>query len=132
MPAGGDTSKSEGYQRAKAEGRLGRPVKEFDWKAIANMCKIHCTMYEIYHIVDADQTTLNDACKRDCLMDFPAFYAKHCAGGKKSLRRAQWHKALSGSATMQIWLGKQWLDQKDKPVNEDEEDGGFTLNYKDD
>ena len=34
--------------------------------------------------------------------------------GKISLRRAQFEKALGGNVAMQIWLGKQHLDQKDK------------------
>ena len=34
--------------------------------------------------------------------------------GRISLRRAQFEKALSGNVVMQIWLGKQHLDQRDK------------------
>lgn len=34
--------------------------------------------------------------------------------GKASLRRMQFKTAESGNATMQIWLGKQYLGQKDK------------------
>lgn len=34
--------------------------------------------------------------------------------GKVSLRRAQFKNALSGGTQMQIWLGKQTLDQRDK------------------
>ena len=34
--------------------------------------------------------------------------------GKISLRRAQFEKALGGNVAMQIWLGKQHLDQRDK------------------
>lgn len=43
--------------------------------------------------------------------------------GKISLRRAQFQRALGGSDTMQIWLGKQWLGQADKI-----EHGGEGLN----
>ena len=34
--------------------------------------------------------------------------------GRISLRRAQFEKALGGNVAMQIWLGKQHIDQKDK------------------
>jgi hypothetical protein len=34
--------------------------------------------------------------------------------GRISLRRAQFEKALGGNVAMQIWLGKQHLDQKEK------------------
>lgn len=35
------------------------------------------------------------------------------ASGKSSLRRMQFKKAMEGNATMLIWLGKHYLDQKD-------------------
>ena len=35
------------------------------------------------------------------------------AKGRASLRRAQFQNALNGNATMQIWLGKQLLGQRD-------------------
>jgi hypothetical protein len=31
-----------------------------------------------------------------------------------SLRRLQWKSAEAGNTTMQIFLGKQWLDQTEK------------------
>ena len=33
--------------------------------------------------------------------------------GRASLRRAQWASALNGNTGMQIWLGKQLLDQRE-------------------
>ncbi len=34
--------------------------------------------------------------------------------GMNSLRQAQWEAALGGNVQMQIWLGKQYLDQRDR------------------
>lgn len=34
--------------------------------------------------------------------------------GRGSLRRMQYENAKNGNVSMQIWLGKQWLGQKDK------------------
>jgi hypothetical protein len=34
--------------------------------------------------------------------------------GKSSLRRLQWKSALGGNVVMQIWLGKQYLGQRDE------------------
>jgi hypothetical protein len=34
--------------------------------------------------------------------------------GKGNLREMQWKSAEKGNVTMQIWLGKQYLDQTDK------------------
>lgn len=41
------------------------------------------------------------------------------AEGRASLRRAQFTSALNGNATMQIWLGKQMLEQRE-PVHKTE------------
>lgn len=48
--------------------------------------------------------------------DHPEAKDAHEAGkenGKASLRRAQFQLALNGNATMQIWLGKQMLGQRE-------------------
>jgi hypothetical protein len=38
--------------------------------------------------------------------------------GKKSLRRAQFEKPIQGDVRMQMWLGRQWLNQQDQPTDE--------------
>ena len=49
-------------------------------------------------------------------------YARYSESIKKghqvwngSLRRAQYEAAMKGNATMLIWLGKQYLGQRDSP-----------------
>ena len=44
---------------------------------------------------------------------FREIYEIGIGRGKMSLRRAQMDTALGGNATMQIWLGKQLLGQRD-------------------
>jgi hypothetical protein len=44
---------------------------------------------------------------------FPEFYKQFSAQGKASLRRLQWRAAEGGNVAAQIWLGKQWLGQRD-------------------
>ena len=41
--------------------------------------------------------------------------------GRRSLRRAQMTKAMEGDSRMLIFLGKQYLSQKDNPVDVVEE-----------
>lgn len=38
--------------------------------------------------------------------------------GRVSLRRSQWQAAQKGNAALLIWLGKQYLNQKDKSLQE--------------
>ena len=44
---------------------------------------------------------------------------------KVVLRKAQWEKAMAGDTKMLIFLGKQYLGQKDIPHENDEFDLGF-------
>ena len=45
---------------------------------------------------------------------FEDIYTKGKEEGKAKLRDVQLKSAMSGNVTMQIWLGKQYLDQTDK------------------
>ena len=49
--------------------------------------------------------------------------------GKASLRRLQYDSAKKGNVTAQIWLGKQWLNQKDKIENELTGKDGAPIQY---
>lgn len=42
--------------------------------------------------------------------------------GRMSLRRKQWQAVENGNTTMLVWLGKQYLRQKDKVSDDDRED----------
>ena len=57
--------------------------------------------------------TLNTALQREKGISFPEYYAQNAAGGKMSLRRRQYSAAMDGNSAMLIWLGKQWLGQKE-------------------
>ena len=45
---------------------------------------------------------------------FQEIFLKGRENGKAKLRDIQLRSAMSGNVTMQIWLGKQYLDQTDK------------------
>ena len=106
--------------------KRGPPKTIIDWKKVESMCKIQCTGEEIAGVLDMDYDTLQNACKRDHKVKFSEYIATKRQGGKASLRRMQWKNADEGGTTMQIWLGKQYLDQLDKPVNREE--GALPLN----
>lgn len=91
----------------------GRPEKEIDWEEFEKLCLIMCTHDEIAFLLDIDRSTLYDrACKHYNIDDFSTVYAKFTAKGKKSLRRRQFEMSEK-SCPMAIWLGKQYLDQKE-------------------
>lgn len=81
-------------------------------KQFEAMCGIMCTKEEIADIFDVDENTLNSWCKQTYGDTFSVVYKKKTSNGKMSLRRFQFKQAEKNS-TMAIWLGKQWLGQKD-------------------
>ena len=99
--------------------KMGRPTKEFDRKIFCDLVGIGCTQEEICWFF-RDETgkpvnidTLTRWCKRTFGQTFQEFSMenKHMAL-KIQLRKNQ--LALSKrSASMAIWLGKQYLGQKE-------------------
>lgn len=97
--------------------KMGRPPKEIKQKQFEALCKIQCTHDEICSILDVDIKTLEAWCKKTYGKTFSKVFAEKRDGGKASLRRTQWLQAEK-NPTMAIWLGKQYLGQKDKPEEE--------------
>lgn len=92
--------------------RTGRPRKEINQKLFENLCGIQCTEAEICGVLECSEDTLNRWCKRTYKMTFADTYKSKSQVGKSSLRRAQWQLAAK-NASMAIWLGKQYLGQRD-------------------
>ena len=108
----------------------GRPPKDFDQKLFKDLCKLHCTISEFEGIFEADDVTIDAWCLRTFNMSFSESFKKFSAGGKVSLRRAQYLQAVDkGNVTMQIWLGKNLLGQKDTVVLEGNEHKPLALQY---
>ena len=96
---------------------MGRPMKNLtakDWASVDYMAMIHCTGEEIAGVLQMDYDTLNRNSKDQKGIPISEYIKEHQNGGKMSLRRAQWKSAENGNVTMQIWLGKQWLGQKEQ------------------
>lgn len=92
--------------------RTGRPRKEINQKLFENLCGIQCTEIEICSALECSEDTINRWCKRTYGTTFAETYKRKSQLGKSSLRRAQFRLAEK-NATMAIWLGKQYLGQKD-------------------
>ena len=106
----------------------GRPHKFIDQRQFEGMCQILCTQEEICHLLDCDSNTIDDWCQRSYGEGFSDSYKRFSAGGKMSIRRAQFKHALEGNTALLIWLGKTVLKQSEHerdPANLPD----FTLNY---
>lgn len=91
---------------------MGRPQKEIDQKQFENLCGLQCTLAEIANFFDCSEDTIERWCKRTYSDSFAESFKKHSGKGKISLRRAQFRLAEKNAA-MAIFLGKQYLHQKD-------------------
>ena len=98
----------------------GRPQKEIDKKIFENLCGLQCTLEEIAGVFDCSVDTIERWCKREYRETFAEVYKKHSAKGKTSLRRIQF-KLAEKSAAMAIFLGKNYLGQKDTIIETDEQ-----------
>lgn len=99
---------------------MGRPRKEINQEQFETLCKIQCTLDEIADVFQCSEDTIRRWVKRtyepeddEEKITFESVYKKFASVGKSSLRRMQFRSAENGSVTMQIWLGKQYLGQKD-------------------
>ena len=120
---------------------MPRPKTEINKNVFENLCGLQCTQQEIADAFDTSPDTVARWCKRTYGKSFAEVFAQKRGKGRISLRRAQW-KLAEKSATMAIFLGKNYLGQRDnvdvtvadakgialdeleKMVIEDDESGG--------
>lgn len=97
------------------DGRNKIVLTEEQWEQVENLCGIMCTGEEIASILKMDYDTLLRNIKDKFNCSFSEYFKSASSKGKASLRRRQFKKAVEdGHPTMLIWLGKQYLGQKDK------------------
>ena len=107
--------------------QMGRPKKEFDKKQFVDLIGLGCSQEEIAWFFrdengkPANIDTITRWCKREFNMTFQELYKN--SGGmylRIAVRRNQLELSKK-SAAMAIWLGKQYLGQKDNVELEDHE-----------
>jgi len=89
----------------------GKKYKTHDQEMIKRLASTMCTYEEIGYIIGMTGAGVK---KR-----FSKAIEEGRAKGKASVRQAQFEKALAGDTRMQIWLGRNYLDQKDDPNGEE-------------
>ena len=86
---------------------------KIDKKQFENLCGLQCTINEVCDFFDVEDDTLNSWCKKTYGTTFSEVFKLKRGKGQISLRRMQW-KLAEKNAAMAIFLGKQYLGQKDK------------------
>lgn len=96
--------------------KRGRPRKVLNADgidAVEKLAGVMCTDAEIATFLDTTVDTLNNKQNRE---NFQNAKLRGQDKGRASLRRAQFKSANNGNSSMLIWLGKQYLGQKDEQV----------------
>lgn len=94
----------------------GRPKFKIDYDVVKKLASIMCTEKEIANFLGCDERTL----QRD--EEFCRVFKEGKETGKMSLRRMQW-KLAEKSYAMAIFLGKQYLGQRDTLEYKAEDNG---------
>lgn len=92
--------------------RTGRPRIQIDKSMFEKLCGLMCSEEDIAYFFNCSIDTICNWCKQEYGETFSDIYKKKCVAGKISLRRNQW-KLSEKNASMAIFLGKNYLGQKD-------------------
>lgn len=105
----------------------GRPTEEFDIKAFQDLVGLGCSQEEICWYFrngegkPANKDTLSRWCKRTFGLNFQDYFKENGYMALKIKLRRNQFKLSEKSAAMAIWLGKQYLGQKEMIEVEDSE-----------
>jgi hypothetical protein len=105
--------RKDGQKKKAGQGR--KPEIVIDWKLVARCAKDQCTEKEIAHIALGSQKhlkTLQNRCKTEQKCKLGEFLATHGVGGRASLRRAMFSKAMGRE-------GVPYLDEKKHIITDD-------------
>lgn len=104
---------------------MARPKIVWDddeYRQFEALCGMLATVEEIENVLDVDHKTIDRLCKDRYGFGFSQAYKKYSDGGRLTLRRYQMQLAKK-SAAMAIFLGKQYLGQKDVVEPAEKNDG---------
>lgn len=95
-----------------AIGQIKQKQSKISKVLFENLCSIQCTKEEICAVLEISDKTLDSWCKSTYNKNFSEVFKEKREFGKSSLRRKQWNLAEK-NPTMAIFLGKQYLGQRD-------------------
>ena len=89
---------------------MSRKPVPIDLDELEKLAAMHCTQDEVASWFGISQPAI---CKKLQREPFKSRWERGWSKGNISLRRAQMQQAEQGNGTMLVWLGKQWLGQRD-------------------
>ena len=111
---------------------MARPPKTWDdadVRQFKQLCGIFCTRAEVCRVMELDPKTLNRLINKHLRGEVPHegrgpitfddAFRHYSAQGRASIRRKQFELAMEGDRHMLVWLGKQYLGQREDPARRD-------------
>lgn len=116
--------------------KMGRPRKEIEWDIFDKICAM--PIYEgteevaerIGLSVDSIERKLKERFGEDSDVTFAGYIRQQRSAFCESILGAQHNAAKKGNATILIWLGKQYLGQRDKVELSGPDGKEFVFKYK--
>ncbi len=97
-----------------ADGKAGRPQKPIDWDLVDELIEGGCAASQIAPHFHMHPNTFTDRVFQQYDMVFTEYAYFIREKGLSNLKMTQYKKALAGDTTLLIWLGKQYLGQRDR------------------
>jgi hypothetical protein len=95
----------------------GRPKKKIDEDILFKLFQLQSPLDEIADYFGVNRTTIQNYCKNELGHNFSTLYKQGSAEGKTALRGHQFQLSKK-NAGMAIFLGKNYLGQKDGDRND--------------
>jgi len=93
---------------------MGRPKADIDWNKVDKYLQAQCDGVGIAGILGIHPNTFYLACEEKFKISFSEYSAQKRGEGRELLRAKQFQSAMEGDKTMLVWLGKQYLNQREK------------------
>jgi len=114
-------------QNPKAKKPTGRPRIELDPKQAKIFGYFRATYDTMAEQIGCHVDTIRQAMQDD-KSEFSKAYKKGFSGMKMKLSEAQVKTAIEDrNPTLLVWLGKQYLDQKDSPMPDEDVNKNYTV-----
>lgn len=105
----------------------GRPTKIFNLHAVQRLAAMQCSLSMIAAFFEVDLSTIKKRKRDDA--EFRAAFEHGREQGKVTLLEKQW-RATDNSPAMLIWMGKNYLGQRDRGTIEHTGEGGGPIQFQ--
>lgn len=109
--------------------KRGPKARKIDRDQLAVLAGMQCTYEEIAAVFHLHKRQFINRLNREAALK--QIVEDGWAAGRASIRRTQFTLLAQGNATMAVWLGKQYLGQRDQMAVTGEQGGPLEINASD-